>query len=330
MIRLRSVEFRAEREASWRELEVLIDQVERRGLGSLSADDAQRLPMLYRGTISALSVARAISLDRNVVEYLEGLCARAYLAVYSTKRRLWPALLDFIRWWPAAMRSIRWHLLLATIFLGSGMLAAFLLTLGDMDLYYTFAGQMAQGRTPATATEVLRAGLYDDGGGVQSQLVAFASFLFAHNAKIGLTAFGLGFALGLPVFLLLFYNGLTMGSFAALYHVRGLSVDLWSWLLPHGVTELGAVIVCGAAGLVLAQAILFPGRYSRLQNLAIRGRTAAGIAVGAVFMFFIAGLIEGIFRQTVHDITARYLFAGFTFVVWAAYIGLVGRGRSVE
>ena len=55
---LKSLEFRREREAAWVELESLIEQVSKRGMRSLSADEAARLPMLYRSALSALSVAR--------------------------------------------------------------------------------------------------------------------------------------------------------------------------------------------------------------------------------------------------------------------------------
>ncbi len=325
---LKSLEFRREREAAWVELEVLVDQVMKRGPRSLSAQDAARLPMLYRGGLSSLSVARAISLDRNVTDYLESLCGRAYFAVYRTRRPLLLSLWAFFAdWWPRACRQIRWPLVLSAAFMVAGGLAGFFLTLDDMDRYYAFVpGSMSGGRNPAATTEFLREGLYGQSD-MSDTLVRFASFLFSHNARIGMMAFAIGFAAGLPVLYLLFYNGLILGSFAALYHSRGLSLDLWGWLLPHGVTELGAVVVCGAAGLVLAQALMFPGRLSRLENLAHRGRLAAGIVAGAVGMFLLAALIEGIFRQTVTDVTVRYGLAGLTLVGWTAYIGFAGRRR---
>lgn len=326
---LRSVQFRREREAGWRELEALVDSVEKNGLKSLDADEARRLAMLYRGTLSALSVARAISLDRNVVLWLEGLCGRAYLCVYGTKRHLGTAVrVWFTEWVPQAMRRMKWHLLLATIFMVGGGLAGFFLTLGDMDLFYSFMNPgMAGGRNPAASTEFLREVLFkqEDFG---STLSNFASFLFSHNARIGIAAFALGIVLGLPVFYLLFYNGLSLGAFAALYHSRGLSVDLWGWLLPHGITELGAVLVCGAAGLMLAQSVLFPGRATRLSNLRERGREAAGIVLFAVLMFFIAALLEGFFRQLVTDTGVRYWVAASTAMAWIIYLGAFGRRRS--
>ncbi len=325
---IRSVEFRREREDTWRELEALITAADKRGLRQLDADQLARLPHLYRATLSSLSVARSISLDRALVEYLENLVGRAYFVVYGTRQHLRRQLADFFGWrLPRTIRQARWHLLAALVITLAGALAAFALTLHDADYYYAFAGDMAQGRTPASSTAELRAGLYDPQS-VSSALATFASFLFSHNARIGILAFALGFVAGLPTLWLLFYNGLVLGAFAALYHARGLGVDLWGWLLPHGVTELSALIFCGAAGLMLGQGLVFPGSRLRLDSLRERGRAAATIVIGAVLMLFLAGLIEGIFRQTVTDIYVRYAVAITTAIGWSLYFGLVGRARD--
>ena len=326
---LKSYEFRAEREATWVELEALLDLIQKRGIKSLAAPQLARLPHLYRATLSSLSVARSISLDRNVVEYLESLSARAYFAVYGTKRHLREALADFFLWqWPAAVRRYKWHIAVATLFLLLGTAAGFLITIGNPERFYAFVAEdYAQGRGPEAPTSELEGGLYEDLDFGQA-LATFATSLFTHNAKIGIVAFALGFAVGMPVFFLMFINGLILGAFAALYHGRGLSVDLWGWLLPHGVTELSAVVLCGGAGLILAQAIVFPGRSTRLRNLADRGREAGIVVLGAVLMFFIAGLIEGFFRQMVQDVSVRYGLATLTALCWLGYFGFVGRRRE--
>src|SRR5579885_3637565 len=94
---LKSAQFRRERERSWEELEELVQRVEREGLDGLSAGEVARLPSLYRSAVSALSVATAISLDKNLLEYLRSLVGRAYLAVYGTKQPAGQVVLDFFR-----------------------------------------------------------------------------------------------------------------------------------------------------------------------------------------------------------------------------------------
>ena len=113
-------------------------------------------------------------------------------------------------------------------------------------------------------------------------LATFAASLFSHNARIGILAFALGFVAGLPTLFLLFYNGLVLGAFAALYHARGLGVDIWGWLLPHGVTELLAVVLCGAAGFLLAHGLVFPGARPRHRQPARARPRGGGDRVGAV------------------------------------------------
>lgn len=326
---MRSVEFRREREATWSELEGLIAHADKNGLRSLTADQLARLPHLYRATLSSLSVARSISLDQALTTYLENLVGRAYFVVYGTRQPLRRQMADFFLWrLPSTIRAAKWHILIAFVVMAAGGIAAFKLTLDDMDAYYySFVGDMAQGRTPASSTAELRAGLYDEGS-VSGTLGTFAASLFSHNSRVGIMAFALGFVAGLPTLLLLFYNGLVLGGFAALYHSRGLSADLWGWLLPHGVTELLAVILCGAAGFLLAHGLVFPGSRTRIDALRERGKAAAIIVIGAVMMLFIAGLIEGIFRQTVTNITVRYVVAGSTAAWWIFYFGFVGRRRD--
>ena len=62
-IALKSSEFRRAREASWRKLEAIVETAEKRGLGALGLDDLEEMPLLYRSTLSSLSVARAIAVS---------------------------------------------------------------------------------------------------------------------------------------------------------------------------------------------------------------------------------------------------------------------------
>lgn len=328
-VTLKSATFRAEREASWRELEALVVTVERRGIRALDARSLLRLPALYRAALSSLSVARAISLDRNVLDHLESLCARAYLAVYGTRRHLREALVEFLgRRFPAAVRAHRWHVLVAFALLAAGGAAGFALTQADPERFYAFVdAAYAQGRGPTSSTESLRAALYADRSAAEL-LQAFAMFLFSNNARVGILCFAVGFAGGVPAGLLLFTNGLVLGAFAALYHGRGLSLDFWGWILPHGVPELTAVALCGAAGLAVGQAVIFPGREERLAGLARRGREAGVVVLGSVALFFVAALVEGIFRQLVHAVPVRYAVAAAVTLAVCAYLALAGRERG--
>jgi uncharacterized membrane protein SpoIIM required for sporulation len=328
--RLKSFHFRREREATWRALDDMVGRAEKRGVKTLSSTELVRLPSLYFATLSSLSVARSISLDRNVVEYLESLASRSFFLVYGSRTNLWEAIIDFFVWrLPAAVRRLRGPLAIAVLAFLAGVLAGYVLTAANADWYYSFIDEdLAGGRTPTASTEYLRKGLFDETTGDANALSFFATFLFTHNAKIGMMCFALGFAFGLPTIILLVQNGLMMGAFFALYASRGLGIELGGWIFIHGVTELLAIILCGAAGLALGGALAFPGAHSRLANLASTGRVAAQVVIGAVALLLIAGLLEGLGRQLITDTSLRYAIAATTAVAWCLYFGFAGRNRT--
>ena len=328
---LKSSQFRKEREASWRELEQLVARMERNSVSVLEPVELMRLPTLYRAALSSLSVARAISLDRSLLEYLENLANRAYFQIYGPRAGLGEVLAGFFAdSWPAAIRTLGRPILLSILVMALSALAGFWLTSADVEWFYTLmpAG-LADGRSPASSTESLFNALYDGGDAGGGELTAFSSFLFVHNSQIALLCFALGIALGVPTLLLLITNGLMLGAFFALYAGRGLGFELGGWLIIHGGTELLAVALCGGAGLAIADGLLFPGQKTRLRSLAERGRLAGLVALGAVVMLAIAGILEGIGRQVITDDLMRYVIGIGMLVLWSLYF-LSGRRSAPQ
>lgn len=326
--RLKSQKFRQAREADWRRLERLMDKAEKGSARQLSDEEILAIPVLYRSTLSALSVARETSLDRALTRYLETLCARAYFFVYGSRSTLSGRLGSFFRQdWPAAVRTVWKETCASGLLLLGGAVAAAVLVGQEPDWFYAFVpAEMAGGRDPAASTETLRATLA--GEDTSAGLSAFATFLFTHNARIAILAFALGFALCIPTGLLMLYNGATLGAFVALFASRGLGFEVGGWLLIHGVTELFAVILAGAAGLRIGWAVAFPGDRDRLNSAAEAGRTAATVVAGVVVMLFVAGLLEGFGRQLIESTPIRYTVAVTSGLIWGMYFYGPRRRRS--
>ena len=328
--RLRSSQFREGRERLWRQLEELVTRVEKKGVRALSAEEAQKLPLLYRAGLSSLSIARTIVLDRNVLLYLENLSLRAYLVVYGPRRGLWSSFKQFVKEdFPRAVRKMWPHLLVASLIFFVSAVVAYWLVLGDISLFHSFVPEdLAGSRGPdSSVTELREQELFPPWAGFAKMFLFFGNFLFRHNTLIGILCFGLGFLLGVPTILLLISNGLTIGAFVALHAHKSLMTDFVGWLSIHGVTEILAILLCAAAGLVVAEKIIFPGQGTRLQNLARQGRSAASVAAGAVALFFIASILEGGFRQLVDNTPGRYGVALLTAIFWWGYFCFAGRKR---
>lgn len=321
----RTQRFREEREPGWRALEGLLARLERGSLDRLTADELIAIPGLYRATLSALSVARATSLDHSLVEYLEDLSTRAYFLVYGTRTSLRQRLVSFFATeWPAAARAVWPETLLSWGSLLAGMVLAWVLVWLDADWFNIFVPEgLASGRDPAASTASLKAALYD--GGEDGAFGLFSAYLFTHNAQVAIFAFALGFALCLPTALLLAYSGGTVGAFGALYAGRGLGLSLGGWLGVHGVTEMTAVVLAGAAGFRIGRAVIAPGRLSRLDALTAAGQTAGTLMAGVFVMLVCAGLLEGVVRQVVTGDGERYAIAALTAVLWGSYLYLPRR-----
>src|SRR5262249_50906071 len=135
---IRSTRFRQEREADWRKLEAIVGRAERQGIAALDFDSARALAELYRETVAALSVARGISLDKSLLDYLESLCCRAYLAVYAPQETLRGLVSRFfVTSAPRAVRRSGLALFLAALALVLGIVVGDRLFVSDPTWYNT-------------------------------------------------------------------------------------------------------------------------------------------------------------------------------------------------
>jgi uncharacterized membrane protein SpoIIM required for sporulation len=316
---LKSQRFRNEREADWKRLESLLALLEAGKRRALSADDVIALPVLYRATLSSLSVARSISLDRNLVDYLESLSTRAYFFVYGNRTTLGERLAGFfLHDWPSAVRALWRETLVSAALTILGAIVAFEVTLKRPAFFYVFVPRaLAGGRGPRSSTAELAQTIFDPQH--DKALGFFASFLFTHNSQIAILAFALGFACCLPAAFLMFYNGLMLGAFVAIFYTHGLLAPFGGWTLIHGVTELFAVTLAGAAGIRIGWMLAFPGEKSRLAAAADAGRIGAIVMGGAVVMLGVAGLLEGFGRQMITSTALRYGIGFVTAVIWGIY-----------
>ena len=324
---IRSARFRAEREPGWKRLDELVLRAESKGLRALGYDESQELASLYRQAMNALSVARAISMDKALLTYLDALCARAYLVVYAPQeslRGLFARLMS--HGIPQAVRRSGPALLIGFIAMILGALLGAVLYDMDKSWFYTFVpGSLADGRTPEASPDYLRSTLFDGGQGSRDDLGSFASFLFSHNTQVAILIFALGVFFTLPSFVLTFYNGLLLGAFWKMFAEKGLGYEVSGWLSIHGVTEIAAICVACAGGAQLGLAVLLPGDVSRREALRLRGRDAVKLMILAALMLICAAILEGFFRQLVQSTELRLTIGWGLGALWVAWLTLSGR-----
>lgn len=312
----------------WDELQQLLERSRRSGPRGLTAEELSRLDKLYRQSTVHLAQLRSRTSNQALTEKLNRLVTMAHSTIYVAPRvrplqrvgRFY--LTGFSR---AVARSGRYHLAAALLFACGGSVAFFTFPQRPEAAYALL--EPGELRLPGSSSEQLRQALRSGRTDSEATKLLFSSFLFTHNTKIGFAAFTSGVLFGVPTVFLMILNGATLGTFVSIHHQRGIVAEVWAWLLPHGVTEILAVWLCGGAGLMLGMAVIRPRYRTRRQALYEAGREAVQLVLGVVPMFLMAGFVEGFLRQSELYTESRLMFAALTVLLWTLYFGT---GASLE
>jgi uncharacterized membrane protein SpoIIM required for sporulation len=288
------VEYVELRRPKWVTLERLLDVAERDGLKRLSLDDARALARLYRSASSDLLWVRAHAGSAEVGGYLNDLVGRAYALTYPGKKvRLGDIGRFLTRGFPDLMTA-EWRAVVASMLVfwaGFGFGWVGMMVDPEAAPYLVPEQHLKLDPTERAEDEAK-----SDGAGVEGQ-AAFASFLFTHNIQVAFLAFALGITAGLGTVIMLFGNGVLLGALAWVYASRGMMGWFWAWILPHGIPEITAICIAGAAGFLLARGLVAPQGLSRRVALRREAVSAVKLLLGTVALFVLAGLIEGTISQ---------------------------------
>jgi len=171
--------------------------------------------------------------------------------------------------------------------------------------------------------EHIRKSLHDSNFAVDPNFApAMSALIITNNVKVSIIAFAGSVTLGALTVYIIATNGLMLGALGALFTNAGFGRDYWATIAPHGVIELTAIQIAGAAGLLIAAAILNPGRMRRRDLIAANARRAGTLILGVASMLVVAGTIEAfvsprrlseITRIVIGLCTALLLFVYFAF-----------------
>lgn len=297
-----------------------MESVQHKGLKSLDRFELRELGMLYRQAASDLAVLRADASSVHFAAYLNQLLARAHNTIYSGHKTSHTAILFFFRdTYPQLFRKNFDYFLFAFIlFLGGGVMGS-ILTLQDPDFRLKIIG-------PEMVQTIERHEMWTHS--VIAIKPVASSSIMTNNLSVAFTSFAAGITAGLGTMYMVIFNGLLMGVIATACAQAGMSLQLWSFVAPHGVLELPAIFISSAAGLRIATGLLFPGVLPRRESLAQAGREAVQLLLGCIPMLLIAGVIEAFLSPTELPVRLKFLFAASMFTLLVAYLSGVTVKRA--
>ena len=293
---MREVAFIRQNLEKWRVFEVLIKKKRHAKADELASQFIQ--------ITDDLAYAQTFYPKSRTVKYLNGMGCLTHQQVYKNKKEKPGRIVDY---WthdlPLLFRKHHRTLLYAALFFFVPVAIGVISTIYDDSFVRLILGDAYVNMT----LENIRTGdpmaVYK-----QENETIMSSWITINNIRVAFLAYAGGILLGMFTVMLLFHNGVMLGSFFAMFYNEGILMESFRVVWIHGTFEISVIIVAGWAGLVLGNSILFPGTYTRIKSLTTAGKDSVKILLSTVPFFIVAGFLEGFVTRHTEMPIAMSLF----------------------
>ena len=258
-------------------------------LSNKTALAPDKLSDLYIEITDHLSYAKTFYGGSNTEFYLNTLASQAHQQIYKSKREPKNRILEF---WKTEFPVMFYHhqrelfiaFLVFSFFTAVGVFSS----ANDGDFVRAILGDDYVNMTLDNIEK-------DDPMAVYKQMGEFNMFLgiTINNIRVALMAFAFGILLGIGTLFIMMQNAIMLGSFQYFFYDKGILWESIRTIWIHGTIEISVIIIAGCAGLVLANGMLFPGTYTRLESFKRGVKNGLKIMLSTLPFFIIAGFLEG-------------------------------------
>ena len=265
----------------WKEFEKLVKTGQNIG--------ADKLAEVYIKITDDLSFARSHFERSQLTPYLNNLASDIHLSIYKNKKEDSSRFINFWKYeLPVVMsESLKYVFISLLIFSLSGAIGA-LSAAHDDTFVRLIMGDQYVNTTIANIERGDPMAIYKQIG----QTEMFFGITF-NNIRVSFLVFAAGVLTSVASGYLLFMNGVMLGAFQYFFYQKGLLLTSALTIWIHGTLEISAIIIAGAAGIIMGNGLLFPGTYSRLASFRRGAKKGLKIIVGLIPVFILAGFLEG-------------------------------------
>ncbi len=273
-------QFIRENSQDWKDLEVLLKKPHR---------DADKLNDLFVKVSSDLAYAKTHFPKRMVRVYLNDLTNQVFALIYHSKKK--NELTSLKKWIrttiPFEIKSAKSAFIVSLLV----FVVSFAIGVFSAANDYAFVEQMlGPDYVEMTETNIANG----DPMAVYKQSGKSDMFfgITTNNIRVAFFAFLLGILGGLGTIYILVFNGIMIGAFQYLFYSKGLLMTSFFTIWIHGTLEISAIIVAGAAGIVLGNSITMPKTYKRFTSFKLGAKKSLRILLTTVPLFIVAGGLE--------------------------------------
>ncbi|THU38078.1 stage II sporulation protein M [Niastella caeni] len=282
-----------------------------------TSTDPDEMAQQFTELVNDLGYSKTFYPHSKVTQYLNDLASRIYLNIYKNKREETSRIGRFFKTeLPLTVRRHHREILYAFfIFVGFAIMAAFSAAHDE-----TFVrGVMGDSYVEMTEDNIAKGEPF----GVYKQMKAVNMFAYIalNNIYVSFRVFVLGIFIGIGSIKEMFLNGVMVGSFQYYFFAKNLGWPSVLVIWIHGTLEISAIILSGAAGLIVGNSILFPGTHKRLHSLMRGAKDGLKIMIGLVPILIVAAFLEGFVTRYSYSSMPRWvsifiLAASFIFIMW--------------
>lgn len=281
---MNQAQFILHHQATWTALNTWLDNPK-------TSDTEFDFPHCYRQVCQHLALAQSRMYSQPLINQLGQLVLRSHQQLYRRRAPLFHHILHFFgRDFPRLIRQ-EWRVVLLSTSIFFGSLIAMIVAIQiEPELAFSVIGpdEIASVEDMYSPEQHHRIGRERE---ADSDIMMFGYYI-KNNTGIGFQTFAGGLLFGIGSLFFLLFNGIFIGAVAGHLTQIGYIDTFWGFVAGHSATELTAIALSGAAGLKLGQALIQPGRKTRVEALKNNAVIAVNIIYGAATLFLIAAFIE--------------------------------------
>jgi len=293
--------------------------------GDSAGHEFASFPANYKKLCNHYALAKSRQYSPVLVARLHHLVLLGHQCLYTSKRSWFRNALVFIAaGFPQAVRqNARYFYLSLLIFLLPATVAGYF-TYTDPVMIYSIMDDRQVSRMEYMYDPQNKKPGRDMERTAETNVKMFG-FYIRHNISIGFRTFAGGMLFGVGTVFSLFYNGIILGGISGHLSHAPYGMVFWPFVAGHGSFELTAIIISGAAGIILASGLVMPGNLTRGSALRKVAPASLQLVMGAAMMLVIAAFIEAFWSPSSLPPEVRFAVAGLLWSLVILYFIFAGR-----
>lgn len=276
--------------------------------------------------IDDLSYSKTFYPKSKATRWINGIAASIYQSIYKNRKEKYSRIFQFWKYeLPLIFKKYHRIFLFTTVIFVLFTVIGYFSSAHDPALVRDILGEDYVATTEERISNGNPFGIYSD-----NDINSFSMFMLIafNNISVAFKTFVGGFTLGIYTLIIMWSNGIMLGSFQYLFFSNGLGAESILVIWIHGTIEISSIVIAGTAGFVLAAGILFPGTYTRMASFKRSAKDAAKILISLIPFFIVAAFLESYITRLMSNtyqkgnsgmpvwMSISILVASLSLIVW--------------